>query len=60
MLALAVPQRLVLLLGAVWFVISDLMLAYRMAEPEQSTAYDYVCLGAYYLAQFLIAASTVL
>lgn len=60
MLALAVPQRLLLLLGAVWFVISDLMLAYRMAEPHQSTAYDYVCLGAYYLAQFLIAASTVL
>lgn len=60
MLALAVPQKPVLLLGAALFVVSDAMLARGLAVKETSTRYDYVCLGVYYLAQFLIGASTLL
>ncbi len=57
MLALAIPQRPLLLLGAFLFVASDGMLAYRMARRNKSTLYDYACLACYYIAQFLIALS---
>ena len=59
MLALALPQKTMLLAGAALFVASDCMLLYRMIRKLPSRAYDYICLGAYFLAQFLIAASTV-
>ena len=59
MLALALPQKPMLLAGAALFVASDCMLLYRMIRKLPSRAYDYICLGAYFLAQFLIAASTV-
>ena len=57
MLALALPQKPVLLLGAVLFVLSDCLLLFLIIQKISSKAYDYTCLGAYYLAQFLIAAS---
>ncbi len=57
MLALAIPQRPLLLLGAFLFVLSDGMLAYRMARRNKNRAYDYACLACYYLAQYLIALS---
>ena len=57
MLALAIPQRPLLLLGAFLFVASDGMLAYRMARRNKSTLYDYACLACYYIAQYLIALS---
>ena len=60
MLSLALPQKPLLLLGAALFVISDGMLLFRIVRKIPSKGYDYACLGAYYLAQFLIAASTVL
>lgn len=58
MLALALPQKPVLLLGAALFVLSDGLLLARIVKKLPSRAYDYVCLGCYFLAQFLIAAST--
>lgn len=58
MLAFAVAQQPLLLSGAVLFVISDWMLGYQIATKNNSRSYDYICLGCYYLAQFLIAAST--
>lgn len=60
MLALAVNQKPVLLIGAVLFVISDLMLAFRIFTQNKSKPFDYLCLGCYYLAQYLIALSTIL
>lgn len=58
MLALALPQKPVLLCGAVLFVVSDVMLLFSIVKRIPSKAYDYVCLGCYFLAQFLIGAST--
>lgn len=58
MLALALAQEKPLLLaGAALFVASDGMLLYRIIRKNCSRRYDYLCLGAYFLAQFLIAAS---
>jgi len=59
MLSFAVAQRPILLIGAVLFVVSDVMLGYRIATDKKSKRYDYACLGCYYLAQFLIGASAV-
>ncbi len=60
MLALALPQQKpVLLAGALLFVVSDAMLLARIVRKIPSKAYDYLCLGVYFLAQFLIAASTI-
>ncbi|MBE5783453.1 MAG: lysoplasmalogenase [Clostridiales bacterium] len=60
MLALAVNQKPVLLIGAILFVVSDLLLAFRIFTQNQSKPLDYLCLGCYYLAQYLIALSTLL
>ena len=60
MLALALPQKPVLLAGALLFVVSDALLLARIIRKIPSKAYDYICLGVYYLAQFLIAASTLM
>ena len=60
MLALASGQKIVLLLGAFMFVVSDVLLGYRLAKNIQGRVYDYLCLGCYYLAQFLIGASVVI
>ena len=60
MLALALPQQRVLFLGASLFVVSDGMLAWRIVRQIPSKGYDYACLGVYYLAQYLIALSTLL
>ena len=59
MLALSVGQKPLLMLGALLFVASDVMLLFRIVRKIPSRTYDYLCLGCYYLAQFLIAASTV-
>ena len=60
MLVLALPQQKpVLLAGALLFVVSDAMLLARIVRKIPSNAYDYLCLGVYFLAQFLIAASTI-
>lgn len=58
MLALAVVQKPVLLAGAFLFVVSDCLLAYRIFTKNQSLPLDYTCLGCYYLAQYLIALSS--
>ena len=58
MLSLAINQRPVLLAGAVFFVISDCMLAFRLFMNNRSVPFDYICLGCYYLGQFLIGFST--
>lgn len=58
MLALAIPQKPVLLAGAFLFVVSDAMLAGRVIAHVQGKAYSRICLLLYYLAQYLIAAST--
>lgn len=58
MLSLAINQRPVLLAGAVLFVISDCMLAFRLFMNNCSVPFDYICLGCYYLGQFLIGFST--
>ena len=57
MLSLAITQRPLLLIGAALFVASDLLLGRRIALNIIQKGYDYLCLGCYYLAQFLIAAS---
>ena len=57
MLALAVSQKPVLLTGAILFVVSDLLLAFRIFTQNQSKLLDYICLACYYLAQYLIALS---
>ena len=57
MLALALSQGPALLAGALLFVVSDTMLLIRIIRKIPSKAYDYLCLGVYFLAQFLIAAS---
>ena len=59
MLSLALPQKPLLFAGALLFVVSDTMLLLRIIRKIPSKVYDYLCLGAYFLAQFLIAASTV-
>jgi uncharacterized membrane protein YhhN len=60
MLALALPQRPLVLAGALLFVLSDSMLLARIVRKITSKKYNYLCLGIYFLAQFLIAASAVL
>ena len=60
MLALALPQRPLLLAGALLFVLSDAMLLTRIVRKITSKKYNYLCLGIYFLAQFLIAASAAL
>ena len=60
MLALALPQRPLLLAGALLFVLSDAMLLTRIVRKISSKKYNYLCLGTYFLAQFLIAASAAL
>jgi uncharacterized membrane protein YhhN len=57
MLALALPQRPLVLAGALLFVLSDSMLLARIVRKITSKKYNYLCLGIYFLAQFLIAAS---
>ena len=59
MLALSIGSKPLLMLGAALFVASDAMLLFRIVKRIPSKSYDYLCLGCYYLAQFLIAASTV-
>lgn len=56
MLALAVTQTPALLAGAALFVFSDALLLYNMTGHRTNKT-DYVSLGAYYLAQYLIALS---
>ena len=60
MLALALPQKPALLLGAGLFVASDCLLLIRIVRKIPSKAYDYTCMAVYYLAQFLIAVSTLM
>jgi len=57
MLSLAITQRPLLLIGAALFLVSDLLLGRHIALNITHKGYDYLCLGFYYLAQFLIAAS---
>ena len=58
LLALAVTQKPWIMAGALLFVVSDCMLLFRIVKKIPSRLFDYVCLGCYYLAQFLIAVST--
>ena len=58
-LALTIGQRPLMIAGAVLFAASDVMLLFRIVKNIPSRQYDYLCLGLYFLAQFLIAASTV-
>lgn len=60
MLALALSQRPLLLAGAALFVVSDALLLARIIRKIPSRGYDYLCLGIYFLAQYLIAASAAL
>ncbi len=60
LLSLSLAQRKSMMLGALLFAVSDGMLLYRILRKNNSKPYDYVCLGCYYLAQYLIAASAVL
>ena len=60
MLALALALRPLLLAGALLFVLSDAMLLTRIVRKITSKKYNYLCLGIYFLAQFLIAASAAL
>lgn len=60
MLSFAARQRMILLAGAFLFVVSDLLLGYRLVKKVKGKGYDYLCLGCYYLAQFLIGASAVI
>lgn len=60
MLSLAVAQKPVLLAGAFLFVVSDAMLAQRVIAHVQGKWYSRICLLIYYLAQYLIAASTLI
>ncbi len=57
LLGAAVTQKPLLLAGALLFVISDGMLASRILTKKESRPFDYLSLGCYYLAQYLIAAS---
>ena len=60
MMSLAVTQRPLMMTGALLFVLSDCLLLFLIVKKIHSKTYDYLCLGCYFLAQFLIAASTVL
>ena len=57
--SLSIAQKPLLMLGALLFAGSDVMLLFRIVKNIPSKRYDYLCLGCYFLAQFLIAASTV-
>ena len=59
MFSLSIAQKPLLMLGALLFAGSDVMLLFRIVKNIPSKRYDYLCLGCYFLAQFLIAASTV-
>lgn len=59
MLSLAITQKPLMMAGALLFVVSDCMLLFLIVKKNRSKKYDYLCLGCYFLAQFLIAASTV-
>lgn len=59
MFSLSIAQKPLLMLGALLFAGSDVMLLFRIVNNIPSKRYDYLCLGCYFLAQFLIAASTV-
>ena len=55
------PQKIVTMTaGALLFVLSDAMLLTRIVRKITSKKYNYLCLGIYFLAQFLIAASAAL
>ena len=59
MFSLAIGQRPLMMAGALLFVASDCMLLFRIVRRIPSKRYDYLTLGSYFLAQFLIAASAV-
>ena len=59
LLSLAITQTSFMMMGALLFVVSDCMLLFLIVKKLRSRKYDYLCLGCYYLAQFLIALSTV-
>ncbi|MBR5108677.1 MAG: lysoplasmalogenase [Clostridia bacterium] len=59
MLSLAIGQKPLMMAGALLFVVSDIMLLFRIVRNISSKCYDYLAMGCYYLAQFLIASSTV-
>ena len=58
-LALRIGQKPLMIAGVGLFALSDVMLLFRIVKSIPSRRYDYLCLGLYFLAQFLIAASTV-
>ncbi len=58
MASLAVTQKPLMLVGALLFVVSDGMLLFLIARKIKTKWYDYLCLGCYFLAQFMIGAST--
>ncbi|MBQ7655091.1 MAG: lysoplasmalogenase [Clostridia bacterium] len=60
MLSMAVTQRKLCLGAALLFAVSDAMLLFRIVKNIPSKKYDYVCLGCYFLAQFLFAVATVI
>ncbi len=55
MLSLALTQNPILLIGALLFVASDLLLAGRVIAHIHSEWYSHLSLMLYYLAQFLLA-----
>ena len=59
MLSLSIAQKPLMMAGALLFVISDCMLLFRIVKNIPSKRYDCFIMASYYLAQFLIAASTV-
>ncbi len=60
MVGLASSQKIMLFVGGICFAISDGMLGWRMIKNVHSKLYDNLCMGLYYLAQYLIAASTLI
>lgn len=56
MVSIAASQTPLFFAGAVLFACSDALLLYRMIERRRGML-EYVSLGAYYLAQFLLAAA---
>lgn len=59
MVALAVPQRLSATIGALLFVISDAIIAYRiLVRPTRFN--DLMCIVLYYFGQFLLGYSALL
>ena len=57
--SLACTLHPVTICGTALFALSDILLAYRVAADERNRGFGYIALGTYYIAQLLIACTTV-